>query len=107
MVGKMPRLSPRGSVRHNLGPRVCRRYGLQGSPEYIAGVCEPQNPWRSELWRAVEVGDVALVARLLREGADPEERYQGWTPLMKAAVEDHTNSAILLLNADADIEKRE
>ena len=41
---------------------------------------------KPELWAAVEGGDVPRVIQLLREGRDPEERYQGWTPLMNSNI---------------------
>ena len=36
----------------------------------------------------MERGDEAVVKRLTEEGKDPEERFQGLTPLMKAAEGD-------------------
>ena len=37
------------------------------------------------LWAAVERGDEDTVHRLLTLCCDVDERYRGWTPLMKAA----------------------
>ena len=58
---------------------------------------------KSDLWKAIEAGDDASVADLLHQGADAEERYKGWTPLMKAAEEDHVDIARMLLDASVDI----
>ena len=43
------------------------------------------------------------VEKLIDEGADIEERHDGWTPLMKAAETDHVDIMKLLLQANADI----
>ena len=57
------------------------------------------------LWEAVENGDVQTVSRLLNAGHDPREKFQGWTPLMKAAEEDYVEIAGMLLTTKAaDIE---
>jgi len=42
------------------------------------------------LWAAVENGDPDVVSRWLVLGVNIEERYRGWTPLMKAAEENHS-----------------
>ena len=57
------------------------------------------------LWEAVENGDVRTVTHLLSAGHDPGEKFQGWTPLMKAAEEDYVEIAGMLLTTKAaDIE---
>ena len=57
------------------------------------------------LWEAVENGDVRTVTHLLSAGHDPGEKFQGWTPLMKAAEEDYVEIVGILLNTKAaDIE---
>lgn len=60
---------------------------------------------KPSLWQAVEEGDEVGVRRLLNEeGKDAEEKYQGWSPLMKAAEEGHAEIAKLLLDKGADME---
>jgi len=59
---------------------------------------------KPELWAACETNDEASVQRLLAEGADPEERFEGWTPLMKAAEEGHVEVLRMLLHKKVDIE---
>mmetsp|Transcript_71447 Transcript_71447/g.180630 ORF Transcript_71447/g.180630 Transcript_71447/m.180630 type:complete len:281 (-) Transcript_71447:112-954(-) len=59
---------------------------------------------KPHLWAAVENGDEARVRQLLEQGSDAEERYQGWTPLMKAAEEDFVEIVRLLLDKKVDIE---
>ena len=56
------------------------------------------------LWAAVEAKDFAEVERLLESGADPEERHQAWTPLMKAAEEGFVEAMVLLLEANVNRE---
>ena len=58
---------------------------------------------RPELWAAVERGDEASVERLIQEGKDVEEKYDGWSPLMKAAEEGHVVILSLLLDRHADL----
>merc|ERR1712070_1077632 len=48
-------------------------------------------------------GDLEEARRLLEERRDPEERYDGWTPLMKAAEENHAGIVELLLRWRADV----
>ena len=43
------------------------------------------------------------VEKLIEEGADIEERHDGWTPLMKAAETDHVDIMKLLLQANANM----
>jgi hypothetical protein len=61
-------------------------------------------PPKPELWTAVERGDLREVQKLLDSGSDPMEKFQGWTPLMKAAEEGHVDIIQLLLNRGVDIE---
>ena len=56
------------------------------------------------LWAAVENGDEDTVHALLAVGCDVDERYMGWTPLMKAAEEGRTMIALQLLAHRADLE---
>ena len=42
--------------------------------------------------------------RLLDTGADPEEKFEGWTPLLKASEEGSADIARMLLDKKADME---
>ena len=59
---------------------------------------------KPSLWDAVEKGDEDSVHDLLTIGAPVDETYMGWTPLMKAAEENHTIIALQLLAHRADLE---
>ena len=59
---------------------------------------------KPRLWAAVENGDEDTVHALLTIGCDVDERYMGWTPLMKAAEEGRTMIALQLLAHRADLE---
>ena len=59
---------------------------------------------KPDLWDAVERGDSVKVGQLLNERCDPNEKYQGWTSLMKAAEEGHVEIMESLLDRGADIE---
>ena len=59
---------------------------------------------KPDLWAAVEENNDALAQQLLANGADPEERYEGWTPLMKAAEEGAVEVMRMLLSKKVDIE---
>ena len=61
-------------------------------------------PPKPKLWAAIEAGDEAETLNFLRMQEDPEERFQGWTPLMKAAEEGHVRIINLLLEQQVDIE---
>ena len=56
------------------------------------------------LWEAVERNDLSAVHELLHQGNDPEEKHQGWTPLMKSAEENFSDIMIVLLEKKVDIE---
>ena len=58
---------------------------------------------KPDLWDAVERGDYVIVDQLLTKGCDIEEKYKGWTSLMKAAEEGHVEIMKSLLERDADI----
>ena len=84
--------------------RRCRAtpYRFSGGRAHGQQHCEKTKP---VLWDAVERGDIDTVTRLLNAGHDPREKFQGWTPLMKAAEEDYVEIADLLLNTKGvDIE---
>ena len=51
----------------------------------------------------MEDGDLEHVRMLLRGSADVEEKFNGWSPLMKAAEEGHVQIIRELLNKRADI----
>ena len=56
------------------------------------------------IWAAVEQGDFSLVSRLIAKGYDIEQKFQGWSPLMKAAEENETRILQELLQQKADLE---
>ena len=58
------------------------------------------------IWSAVASGDIELVRQLLRASVDIECRYEGWTPLMKAAEMGHVIIIEALLERSADIDAR-
>lgn len=60
-------------------------------------------PPKPPLWLAAEQGDLEKARQLLEEGRDVDESYKGWTPLMKAAEENHRGIVELLLSGRADI----
>ena len=61
---------------------------------------EPEKP---SLWAAVERNDEEEVERLLDDGADIEQKPLGWSPLMKAAEENHGEILQMLLERKADL----
>ena len=74
-----------------------------------AQACDARSRSRScnrkpTLWAAVEQGEEEAVRTLLQDGKNPEERFQGWTPLMKAAEEDQETILRLLLDRKCDTE---
>ena len=52
----------------------------------------------------MEKGDEAQVQMLLAQGADPEEKFEGWSPLMKASEEGNVEIMRMLLDKKVDIE---
>ena len=58
---------------------------------------------KPDVWRAVEVGDESRVYQLLKSGSNLEERYRGWTPLMKAAEDNRLSIVQMLLIMGANI----
>lgn len=59
---------------------------------------------KPELWAAVEKSDEPTVQELLATGSNPEEKYEGWTPLMKASEEGCVEIMRMLLDKKANIE---
>jgi hypothetical protein len=87
----------RGGFRNNSRPH--RRGGRRDDHR------EPKlRKPKPELWAAVERNDEPLVQQLLAQGKDPEERFEGWTPFMKAAEEGAVEAMRMLLDKKADIE---
>lgn len=59
---------------------------------------------KPELWAAVEGGEEDIVRLCLSRGDDAEEKYLGWSPLMKAAEENNVELMRLLLEKRVDLE---
>lgn len=59
---------------------------------------------RPDLWDAAERGDASRALQLINQGNDVNESYHGWTPLMKAAEEDHLEVVTILVNNGANVE---
>lgn len=90
-----------GRRRRSRSPgRGSERRGRQRGNHRRSPMREP----KPDLWAAVERGDEALVQRLLEAGKSPKERFEGWTPLMKAAEENKDAIMRLLLERNSDIE---
>jgi len=62
------------------------------------------SPDKSLLWAAVEKGEEETVKKLIDDNVDIEEKFKGWSPLMKAAEEDRVAILRMLLEAKADVE---
>ena len=56
-----------------------------------------------DLWAAVANGNELLVDHLLKQRADPNERFHGWPPLLKAAEQNHSNIVYKLVSNGAQI----
>ena len=69
-----------------------------------SGIQDKTPTTKPPLWRAVENGDVDAARFLLETGSDVNERWQGWTPLMKASENGITEVMELLLAQGANIE---
>ena len=76
--------------RHNHGGRRSR-----------AGNKHEDKP---ELWAACERNDAEAAEQMLLQGKNIEEKFQGWTPLMKAAEEDSVDCLRLLIEKKANLE---
>ena len=63
-----------------------------------------EDKYKPELWAAVEKSDVSLVRQLLAAGKDPEEKFEGWTPLMKASEEGSVQIVEMFLDKKVDVE---
>jgi hypothetical protein len=97
--GRQPRNSSGGQVGMRDGSRPHRGRGRDD-------VKPPQRIKKDppELWAAVEKGDEVGVQDLLAAGKDPEEKFEGWSPLMKAAEEGHVDILEMLLAKKVNIE---
>ena len=87
--------SRNGGRARSGGPRQGAARGRRGGPSV------QQKP---ALWGAVEDGSLENVCVLLQGGADVEEKFRGWSPLMKAAEEGHTEIIRELLKQRANLE---
>ena len=93
---RSPRRRGRSPRRRGRGRGGSRRGG-HGGPRR-------ESTPKPELWAAAERNDETLVQELLDQDKDIEERFEGWTPLMKAAEEDAVEAMRMLLDKKADIE---
>ena len=59
---------------------------------------------KPDLWAAVERNDEAGVQQLLALGKNPEEKFEGWSPLMKSAEEGSVEIMRMLLAKNVDLE---
>lgn len=103
--GRRPRSrSPQGYRRREPREREHSRPLRGRERQGPRGVPSRDKPEKPKLWSAIELGDEATAKRLLNEGADPEEKYLSWSPLLKAAEEGHTEIIKCLLEKKADLE---
>ena len=95
---RSPILSARGKKRsRSRSPSPSRKVRKRGKNSRRRIRTKP------ELWRAVENGNLAHVRMLLDDNVDVEEKFDGWSPLMKAAEEGHVQIIRELLNKRADM----
>lgn len=87
--------------RNNSRPHRNNNSNRNHSSDGGGGKKKPDKP---ELWAAIERGDETSVSQLLAQGKDPEERHEGWTPLMKAAEEGAVEVIRMLLAKKVDVE---
>ena len=59
---------------------------------------------KPELWKAAQQNDFGAALELLRDGADIEEKHEGWTSLMKAAEENSLEVLRMLINKKGNLE---
>lgn len=60
---------------------------------------------KPDLWAAIEAGEQQQVQHLLDTGADVEEKFKSWSPLMKAAEEGHVVILQALIEIRANLEE--
>ena len=93
-----------GDRPHRGSPRNNSRQGgrhKHGGPRSRDGNKQQAKP---ELWHACERKDAEAAEQMLIQGKDIEEKFQGWTPLMKAAEEDAIDCLRVLIDRKANIE---
>lgn len=62
---------------------------------------------KSNLWLAAEVGDLIGARQTLdARGCTPDDTYQGWTPLMKAAEEGYEAIVKMLVDSRVNLEEK-
>ena len=90
-------------MRNNTGPH---RGGGKGNsrPARKNSNNERVPKIKPDLWAAIELNDDANVQELLASGSDPEEKFEGWTPLMKASEGGGLEIMRMLLEKKVDIE---
>lgn len=59
---------------------------------------------KPELWAAIERNETDTAKRLLLSGANAEETFDGWTPLMKAAEENRVDILNMLIEKGVDLD---
>ena len=95
------RLRPSKGSESRVQPRQSKRSGkVSGNKSSKDGLSDP----KPELWAAVENGDVALVQKLLQNGASVNDTYKAWTPVMKAAEEGYIEVTQMLLARRCNLE---
>ena len=65
--------------------------------------CNGPQRGKPPLWEATENGQFDQVAKLIAGGCNLEEKWKGWSPLMKAAEEGHAQIVSLLIDKRADL----
>ena len=96
----------------------CRKRGRPSKKRYN-GFCENRRQtWQQyerkhwadhkahkpELWAAAEQNDIETLEKLLSQCMDVDEKFEGWTPLMKASEMGNTEVMVRLLAANANVE---
>ena len=82
-----------GKARNNRRENKRRRPGRK----------EQDKKEKPKLWEACERNDVTEARNLIEQGADVEETFEGWPPLLKAAEENATECIQLLLDSGAPV----
>ena len=73
-------------------------------PVYLLNSGKAVADLKPSLWFAVENKSTEEVRRLLKAGADPNIKYKGLTPLMKAAEEGYLEIMEVLLDSGCEID---
>lgn len=96
-----------GRKRYQDGDRRGDRRRRQGDGQrggQVGGNEDRPRQQKPDLWRAVESGEADEVRLCLSRGDDAEEKYLGWSPLMKASEEGHVEIMQVLLEKRVDLE---